>query len=258
MLTIGICSGKGGTAKTTTATGLAWSLKEAGLKVLLIDVDPQGHSTACMRVDRESLGMTTGDVLLRRASLEDAVITTDWGIDLCPTNERAGDVGADLDKEYYSQERLFEALLVAEDCYDIAILDCPPSLKQLTANAIFAADWILAPSELSYLSYERTIDLRNEAERVCAKKGAPTISTLIVRFDSREKVLNDVILKAIKEDDVQLMKTKIPVCTKIKQAQSAGMSVQAFAPRSSAAKAFNQLAKEIQSVLKGESHVAAA
>tara|TARA_R110002073_G_C9419039_1_gene575860 strand:- start:710 stop:1294 length:585 start_codon:yes stop_codon:yes gene_type:complete len=194
---------------------------------------------------------------MRKVSIADAIVETPWGIDICPTNERAGEVGAALEKEYYGHESLRDALASIEDDYDIVLLDCPPSLKSLTASAVYAADWVISPMELSFLSFDRLVDLQAEAERVCVKAGAPPISVLVVRYDGREKVLNELLLKTLADEEAHMMETRIPASTKVKQAQSAGMPVQEYAPRSPASKAFKALAQEIKLVAEGGSRVAA-
>lgn len=168
MLVVAICNQKGGVAKTATATGIADAAAELGARVLLIDIDPQGNATAATEAiprsgqsGEQTVPLTVSDALHAAQASEAsevqsgtllAVVTTageHWSrrLHVAPANQSLSNRGGESFNG--ADYRLREALLGAEDHYDLAVIDCPPELGKLFSNALIAADAVLLACEPS-------------------------------------------------------------------------------------------------------------
>jgi chromosome partitioning protein len=132
--TVALLNQKGGVGKTTVTLGLASAAAAAGHRVLVVDLDPQASSTWVLGIDPSEVGVSSADVL-RRSSIDDAIVPSTWSdaIDLVPGSD------ALQAREGGSPERLRQALDGVEHRYDAVLLDCPPSLGNLTTSALTAA-----------------------------------------------------------------------------------------------------------------------
>ena len=151
--TLAIANQKGGVAKTTTVASLGTALVDSGLRVLLVDLDPQSCLTFSLGIDPEELDVSIHQVLLRQAEAADVIMPTEDGPDLLPaTIELAGAETALLTRP--GREHALRAALedVADD-YDWVLLDCPPSLGVLTVAALSAADSVMIPLQCETLSH---------------------------------------------------------------------------------------------------------
>jgi chromosome partitioning protein len=166
------------------------------------------------------------------------------GIWVAPSHRNLKEVADKMELGYYKEEHLHRELLELYHRFDSIIIDCPPSLGVLTANAIFAAEAILVPFPLDTFAYNGLEDLRDQVERVRMSSPIP-LYILISQLDPRTSTMNEMILSVLRQERRQILKTRIPRCEAIRQAQGAQVPVLAFAPAATASLAFRALASEI-------------
>jgi chromosome partitioning protein len=242
---LAVASHKGGVGKTTAATNLAAALASQGQRVLVVDLDPQANATMALGVARpEPNGPYVGDLLLHALPADDVLLEAQDGIMVAPSHRRLKDVADKLERGYYKEEQLNRELLDLYHRFDSIIIDCPPSLGVLTANAIFAAEGILVPFPLDTFAYNGLEDLRDQVERVRVLSPVP-LYILISQLDSRTSTMNEMILNVLRQERRQILETHIPRCEAIRQAQGAQLPVLAYAPAATASLAFRALATEI-------------
>lgn len=191
MKTIAISVIKGGTGKTTTAATIAQAAKADGRKVLLVDMDPQGNLTDITGADQERAGVYS--VLHGTDSIAEAIQTTRQGIDILSASASL----ATERTERGSISRLEKALQPLKRKYDLAIIDTPPAMNELTFNALYAADGLIIPLETDPASINGLDKIANIAEEI--KAGALSfIGVIITRYDKRPTV-NRLIVEQIQK-----------------------------------------------------------
>ena len=152
---IAVANQKGGVGKTTTTINLSACLAEAGQKVLVIDVDPQGNTTSGLGIDKNSTENTVYELMLGEANVEDCIYKSVMDdLDVIPSNVNLAGAEIDLidieEREYVLRNIVNEL----KDRYDFILLDCPPSLSMLTVNAMTAANTVLVPIQCEYYALE--------------------------------------------------------------------------------------------------------
>lgn len=228
---------KGGVGKTTVALGLASAAMATGRRVLLVDLDPQANSTAALALPRPPV-YTTSDVLFdgRAGVAQDAVVGTGWGdhVDVVPgeraLEHRAVPSGADPSR------RLARALQGLHEAYDLIVVDSPPSLGELTRNALFAADQAVVVTEPSFFSLQgaaQAVDAVDVARRQGnARLRVVAIVPNRVRANLAEHQFRLHELRVAFGD---LVMAPVPERTALQQAQGAGVPIHTW--RSTGAKA---------------------
>lgn len=248
MRRIAVANQKGGVAKTTTVINLGHALAELGQRVLLIDMDPQGHLAEGFGIPAEQLPLEISAVLDGRAQLQEIIRTVRLGLDLAPSNIRLSALEAKLFLKPRREDKLKQALQGIDGLYDFVLIDCPPSLGLLTVNALSAADEILIPMSCEFYSMlgvalllQTIEDMRVELNPNLRVLGIlPTRATRTIH--SRE-----VVQRTRRELDnqVHVFDTLISDSVRFREASALGKTIHEHAPNLDGAKAYRQLAEEI-------------
>lgn len=247
---IAVAASKGGVGKTTTAVSLAAGLaKFHGAKVLLVDLDSQGHVGASLRsVPPTDLSSISQILLKPREIMEAAYASTVKDLWLTPSDKTLNDTESLLSTKIGKELILRTALETTRTHYDFIILDCPPNLGTLTLNALLAADHLLIPSDLTVLSLEGVGDILQTVDTIAARLNhrVNVLGVLPTRVDRRNKSLNDVMGQSLQDLYGNfVLRTEIPVNTAINKAQLEGKTVYDYDGGSKAAEAYKQLVDEL-------------
>jgi chromosome partitioning protein len=249
---VAVCAQKGGVGKTTTAVHLAAGLaSRQGLRVLVIDLDAQGHVASSLRAHlRSSAAQTVSQALL--ATEPDlqatAMPTTIEGLSITAADKGLSAAETQLAARMGREMTLARGLRTVRGLYDVVVLDCPPNLGLLTLNALFAADHLLVPCDLSVLALEGVDDLMRTLQNLQLMFGrAPQLLGLLhTRVDRRNPKQNTAIRRALQQSYQGLsLRTEIATNTALPGAQLQGQVVFAAAPESTGARDYAALADEV-------------
>lgn len=259
---IAVCAQKGGVGKTTTAVHLAAGLaKNHGLRVLIVDLDNQGHVASSLRAHlRSTADQSVSQALLGLDPdlLPAAMPTTLDGLHVTGADKQLSVAEAQLATRMGREMILARGLRAPRGVYDAIILDCPPNLGLLTLNALFAADQVLIPCDLSVLALEGVDDLMRTLQNLQLMFGrAPQLLGLLhTRVDRRNHKQNAAIRRALAQSYQGLsLDTEIGTNTALPGAQLQGQVVFESSPDSTGARDYTALAAEIHGRLFGKAAI---
>ena len=243
-----VANQKGGVGKTTTTVNIAAALSMGGLRVLVIDLDPQGNASTALGVPhRDTAGIY--EVLMGDEPIT-AVIQKVAGfpaLDCIPSNPSLANAEVNLVSMVARELRLKEALVEISPNYDYIFIDCPPSLGLLTINALAAARELLIPIQTEYYALEGLSQLLETYGVVKKRLNANLdLSTIVLTmFDGRTRLSNDVAANVRSHFPNELIDIPIPRAVRVSEAPSYNQTVMTYDPLSPGAIAYMQVAREI-------------
>jgi len=247
--TIACANQKGGVGKTTTVINLGTYLALGGLRVLIVDVDPQGNATSGLGIDRSSLEGTLYDALTDSIPVTEVTIPTGVeGLSLVPSSISMAGAEVELAASDRRERRLAGILAGVTDDYDYILLDCPPSLGLLTVNALTAADTVLIPLQCEFYALEgltqliATVNLvRDNLNPDLEIKGV-----VLTMADGRTNLSADVSAEARRHLGSVVFDTVVPRNVRLSEAPSFGLPIALYRPDSKGAEAYAALAVELR------------
>lgn len=246
---IAVANQKGGTAKTTTVVHLGSGLADMGERVLMVDLDPQGHLAEAFGIVSDQLTAEISDVLEGSRRIGDIIISDIRpNLDLAPSNIRLSDMELTLVNLRFREYRLKKALEPVLSSYDYIVLDCPPSLGLLTVNGLIAATHVLIPMAAEYLSMLGVSLLLKTIETIKqeANTGLEVLGIVPTHY-KRTVHAREVVARLAQELDgrVNIFDPAINDSTRFKEATGQGKTVFELAPEIEGAQAYRQLAREV-------------
>jgi chromosome partitioning protein len=248
-----VANQKGGVGKTTTTVNLAAGLAQIGLRVLVVDLDPQGNATMGSGINKRELPKTIYDVLLEPGAISDArVPSPKGGYDVLGANRELAGAEVELVPLPERERRLRQALATVQTDYDFVLIDCPPSLSLLTLNGLVAAHGVIVPMQCEYFALEGLSDLVNTVKQVHANLNPDLqlIGLLRVMFDPRITLQQQVSDQLKSHFGDKVFNTVIPRNVRLAEAPSYGLPGVVFDPASRGAVAFVEFARELAQRLR--------
>ena len=241
-----IINQKGGVGKTTSSINLSSGLARQGQTVLLIDFDPQCHSSLGLGVEPGSYKLAIHDVLLNKTPIKEVILETKvQNLFIAPAHIRLDKAEQLLTSELFRETFLDKA--IRELDFDFVIIDCRPTLGTLTVNALYACDFIIVPCEMGRYALDGFSDLMETIDNVKNSRAGEKekfIRILLTKFDARNKVSNEWVLNQLESYQELIAKTIIRKNEALNQAHMAEEPIFIFKPDSFGAQDYKQLTDE--------------
>lgn len=246
---LSMCNQKGGVGKTTSTINLGACLAEAGRKVLLVDLDPQGALSAGLGLTHDEIEDTIYDVMLdNQVSIHSAIKRTPIaGLDLVPANIDLSAAEIQLVNEVGREHTLARALRPVRRDYDFIIIDCQPSLGLLTVNALACSAGVIIPMECEFFSLRGLALLTDTVEKVAERINfdLEILGILVTMYDRRTKHAREVMSSVVDYFGDKVFDTVITRTVRFPETSVAGEAITTWAPNSQAAKQYRDLAREV-------------
>jgi chromosome partitioning protein len=251
---IAFANQKGGVAKTTTTLNLGVAFAEQGMRVLLVDLDPQGNLTMSQGLNPDSIERSMFDVLVHRVPIEEVIHSQE--VDLAVSSIDLAGAELALSSMIGRERALEKALAPVKENYNYILIDTPPSLGLLTINALVAANGVIVPVQCEYLSLRGLVQLENTLSMIRENLN-PDVGIdgiLATMYDSRTLHSREA-LEILEENFGDLVfKTRIRKTIRYAEAPVRGSSVLKYDPTGPAAQAYRELAKEVLNGAQARKH----
>lgn len=243
-----IANQKGGVGKSTTAVNLGACLASLGKRILVIDIDPQGNASTGLGIYKPELKQCIYDVLINEVPIEEVILPTRVeGLFLAPATVRLAGAESELVGMMSREQKLRMAVDTVRGEYDFILVDCPPSLGNLTINALTAADSALVPIQCEFYALEGVSQLQRTIQLVqkYSNPGLKIQGVVMTMFDGRTNLSQQVIEDVRKFFPDKVYRSIIPRNVRLSEAPSHGLPITLYDERSKGAEAYWELAKEV-------------
>jgi len=250
MRILAVTNQKGGVGKTTTSVNLAAGLAHSGMRVLLVDLDPQGNATMGSGIDKRAVKETVYQVLLGIATADSVRRKSEsGGYDAIPANRDLAGAEVELVELEHRESRLKAALKPLSEQYDFVLLDCPPALNMLTVNGLVAAHAVMIPMQCEYYALEGLSDLLNTIKKVRQHLNPKLEIEGLLRtmYDPRNTLAQQVSAQLQEHFGDKVYATVIPRNVRLAEAPSFGKPAVSFDRECKGSQAYMALADEILS-----------
>ena len=262
MSIIAVANQKGGVGKTTSTLNLGAALQEAGKRVLLVDLDPQGNlSVAAGIVDIDAAYPSMGDLLALAArgrsssgpSIEQAIVSSPCGLDVIPSNATLSAAELGLVAALNRESVLAGLLKRVESAYDYILIDCLPSLGLLAINALRAADGVVIPVQADFLAMQGLAQIFETiaAVREQLNPDLNILGVLLTLVDQRTAHSREVVqvVRSSLAGQVNVFNAEVRLHVALKETAKAGRTILDYDPSSPSAEAYRALGREVLAVL---------
>ncbi len=236
---------KGGVAKTTSSLNLAVALREKGMRVLVVDLDPQSNLSMSQGIDVEALEVGMFDVLVRQLPISEIVHVRE--IDVAPAGIELAGAELALSSMIGRERALQRALQPVRGAYDYIILDTPPSLGLLTINSMVASDGVIVPVQCEYLSLRGLAQLQSTLAQVREhlNPDVEIFGILPTMYDGRTMHCREAVDVLIENFGDTVFRTRIGKTVRFAEAPVQGQSALKFDSGGQSARWYRQVAREV-------------
>lgn len=240
---------KGGVGKTTTTVNLGAYLALSGMRVLLIDIDPQSNTTSSLGFDKNNLPLSIYDAIISKTPVTEIILLTDhFCLELIPASPALAGAEVEMVGLLAREHLLRKAIAPVVERYDYVLIDCPPSLGLLTINALTAAaDGVIIPIQCEYLALEGLTMLTNTMNLVRENLN-PRLrirGLLMTMYDTRTNLSREVVEEVRAHFGDKVFDTIIPRNIRLSEAPSHGETILSYDPQSAGGLTYRDLAQEL-------------
>lgn len=248
MKVISVFNQKGGVGKTTTNINLCTYLAMKGLKILTIDIDPQGNTTSGLGIDKSKLELSTYDALTNDVAIDDIIQESQLikNLYIAPSNVELAGAEVELINIENREKILKDKISEMKQKYDFVFIDCPPSLGLITINSLVASDTVLIPIQTEFYALEGVGQLVNTIQLVkkSLNKHIEVEGVVLTMCDNRTKLSNEVSEEVKKYFSGKLYKTTIPRNIRLAEAPSYGLPIVLYDDKCKGAECYYNLTEE--------------